>query len=156
LLFQAQPFVITLCVLALLYFRSVHLVYMLAGSTICAFLAKGLKRVIRQPRPIDTKDPSISKKDTYGMPSSHSQAMAFFGWYTFQSDIWDTPFAICLYLFTLMVLWSRWRLGHHTFSQVAVGTVVGVALAHVWYKFWLIKVEFFSHHVLCNDYSICL
>ncbi|KAI9266744.1 PAP2 superfamily-domain-containing protein [Phascolomyces articulosus] len=138
---KAQPIVITLSIFVLVYFRSIDLLFLFTGSTLCAYTAKGLKLIIRQPRPSFTMDPSISKKDSYGMPSSHSQVMAFFAYYTFRSVFRDTPLAIFLYIFTFLVLWSRVRMGHHTLAQVSVGTCIGALMAHAWYNLWLSKVE---------------
>ncbi|KAG2226728.1 hypothetical protein INT45_001075 [Circinella minor] len=145
---KAQPIVISLSIAILVYFRSIDLLFLFIGSTICAYVAKGLKRIIRQPRPLRTNDSSISKKDTFGMPSSHSQVMSFFAYYTFRTVYRDTLFAIFLYLFTFLVLWSRVKMGHHTLAQVLVGTFIGAIMAHVWYNLWLSKVEFLQPFLL--------
>lgn len=45
--------------------------------------AKGLKRCIRQPRPVGAK----KYEKTYGMPSTHSSSIAFFGTYLSLSSL---------------------------------------------------------------------
>ncbi|KAI8146101.1 phosphatidic acid phosphatase type 2/haloperoxidase [Fennellomyces sp. T-0311] len=141
ILAKTSEIVITICLLILCYFRSLHLMFMFAGSILCAGVAKGLKQVLRQPRPGATSDPSIMKRESYGMPSSHSQVMAFFAEYTFLSQWRKTAFGITVYIFTIFVLWSRVKMRHHTLAQVSVGAMIGAGMAYLWYGLWQ-KVEF--------------
>ena len=127
--------------LAVLMFGSLHLIYFFTGSILCAITAKVLKHLIRQPRPVvSSQHENISIKTSYGMPSSHSQVMAFFATYCHCAVNYATPGTIALasilYIFTAMVLWSRVRLGHHSIAQVSVGTLVGVSMATIWYRLW--------------------
>ncbi|KAG1173424.1 hypothetical protein G6F70_003217 [Rhizopus microsporus] len=134
--------------LAILYFRSFHLIYFVIGAILTTLEAKVLKHIIKQPRPDSYK--LVSKKKTsYGMPSSHSQAMSFFAAY-FQlvtmSSILPEHFrlfglsasvlAALLSTFSLGVIWSRVQLGHHTVSQVMAGTILGTLSALVWFRLW--------------------
>lgn len=128
---------------AVLLFGSLHLIYFFAGSVLCAITAKVLKHLIRQPRPVvvsSSRHENITIKTSYGMPSSHSQVMAFFATYCHCAVHYVTPSTIVLagilYIFTAMVLWSRVRLGHHTLAQVSVGTLVGASMATIWYQLW--------------------
>ena len=120
----------------------------------CPYLiAKVLKRFIRQPRP------ELSVKKTYGMPSTHSSSIAFFGVYLslciarlkphprflpnllsrrgdsedFAPLVRGILTAGVLYG-AISVMWSRVRLTYHTSAQVVAGASVGgiIALACFW------------------------
>ncbi|CDH53440.1 predicted protein [Lichtheimia corymbifera JMRC:FSU:9682] len=138
---KAQWLVISMSMVAVIVFGSLHLIYFFTGSILCAITAKILKHLIRQPRPrVSTQHENISSKTSYGMPSSHSQVMAFFATYCHCAVSYVTPLTIALasilYIFTAMVLWSRVRLGHHTLAQVSVGTLVGASMATMWHQLW--------------------
>ena len=115
--------------------------------------AKILKRFIRQPRP------ELSHKKTYGMPSTHSSSIAFFGVYL-SLCIWNikphhrllfrafsrhgdrddfSPLVRLLLTASVLygsasVCWSRVRLTHHTPAQVIAGAAVGSLIALL--AFW--------------------
>ncbi|KAI5476007.1 dolichyldiphosphatase [Pseudohyphozyma bogoriensis] len=77
-LLQNTQFVVTsLTILALLRIRSAHSLWFGAGTLVAAFTAKFLKLFIKQPRPVGAK----KYERTYGMPSTHSSSIAFFGAY---------------------------------------------------------------------------
>lgn len=118
-------------------------------------LAKLLKRCIRQPRP------ELSLKKTYGMPSTHSSSIAFFGVYL-SLCIWNlrphprflphllsrhgdagdfSPFVRLLLTAgvafgAISVCWSRVKLTYHTPLQVVAGAAVGGTLAVLSFLFW--------------------
>ncbi|GAA5924381.1 hypothetical protein JCM1841_001683 [Sporobolomyces salmonicolor] len=75
---QNTQFVVTaLTAFFILRIRTAHSLYFGAGTLVAAFTAKVLKRFIRQPRPVGAK----KYEKTYGMPSTHSSSIAFFGVY---------------------------------------------------------------------------
>lgn len=67
LLKHTQSIVTTATAVAILHLRTCHVLYFTIGSLATSFTAKGLKRVINQPRP-----PGSKVKRTSGMPSTHS------------------------------------------------------------------------------------
>lgn len=67
LLKHTQGIVATATAIGILHLRTCHALYFTAGSLATSFTAKGLKRVIKQPRP-----PGSRVKKTSGMPSTHS------------------------------------------------------------------------------------
>lgn len=78
----------------------------------------------------------------YGMPSSHSQFMAFFSvqviLYTHYNVRLDHPsIKWLLYLPTvalaMLVMYSRIHLGYHTLEQVLVGSGIGTIYAGFWF-----------------------
>lgn len=67
LLKHTQGIVTTATAMCILHLRTSHVVYFTIGTLSTSFTAKGLKRVIKQPRP-----PGSKVKKTSGMPSTHS------------------------------------------------------------------------------------
>lgn len=117
--------------------------------------AKVLKRFIKQPRPVGTH------KKTYGMPSTHSSSIAFFGVYlslcaarlkphprflptllSRQSDSENFSLPVRLLLTGSVlygassVCWSRVKLTYHTPAQVIAGAAVGSTLAVACFALW--------------------
>lgn len=123
------------------------------------FIAKILKRFIRQPRP------ELSHKKTYGMPSTHSSSISFFGVYlslciaflkphprflphllSRTEDSQDlSPLARLVLTSsvlygTVSVMWSRVRLTYHTRAQVIAGAAVGSTIALACFALWQTKI----------------
>ncbi|KAK4702307.1 dolichyldiphosphatase, partial [Phenoliferia sp. Uapishka_3] len=69
--------VTTLTALAILRIRTAHSLWFGVGSLVALLSAKILKLFIRQPRPAGAR----KFEKTYGMPSTHSSSIAFFGVY---------------------------------------------------------------------------
>nr|CDI51666.1 dolichyl pyrophosphate phosphatase and related acid phosphatases [Melanopsichium pennsylvanicum 4] len=67
LLEHTQSIVTTATAIGILHLRTCHALYFTIGSLATSFTAKGLKKVIKQPRP-----PGSRVKKTSGMPSTHS------------------------------------------------------------------------------------
>lgn len=82
LLERTQSFVtaLTALVVIVLLRASSHSLYYVLGSLVTAWTAKGLKRFIRQPRPVyededETRSPTTRRRKkvkSHGMPSTHS------------------------------------------------------------------------------------
>ncbi|UZJ51234.1 hypothetical protein CBS101457_000554 [Exobasidium rhododendri] len=116
-----------------LYYRNVHSVYYVASILSTSFLAKGLKLVIKQPRP-----PGSSVTKTHGMPSTHSSTTMFMGTYLSLALLY-LPSTISSHhrhliipaLLTLppLIMYSRVRLGVHTVAQCCVGGLLGITNA---------------------------
>ncbi|KAJ1993548.1 hypothetical protein GGI26_000678 [Coemansia sp. RSA 1358] len=116
-----------------------------------------LKSVIQHDRP------NLHLGDGYGMPSSHSQFMAFFASYTIiylESRIVTSPIhkrvvqagAVVL---GLLVMFSRIYLGYHTAPQVIAGGLVGLVSGCFWLWFveYVIYPSGFVAFVL--DWPVC-
>lgn len=131
---------ILLCYVALFFSRrEAETALMFAGQVGTELVSKYLKEVIKQERP---NFPGITHV-TYGMPSSHSQFMAYYATY------------LCLWMFFRMkyhfsrerklfrgagvcllsglVCYSRYYLHYHTPEQIGVGIGVGMLLATGWF-----------------------
>ncbi|KAG2191912.1 hypothetical protein INT46_006794 [Mucor plumbeus] len=124
------------------------MIYFTASAIAATVVAKVLKNVLRQPRPLP-RNKNKAKK-SYGMPSSHSTAISFFTSYL-TCVVLVTPtipykylLLIVFHCFSLSVIWSRVRLQHHTQSQVVAGTLLGASLAIFSFILWII---YFSTHL---------
>ncbi|KAL0093448.1 phosphatidic acid phosphatase type 2/haloperoxidase [Phycomyces blakesleeanus] len=142
LLSLAGTWVSVLTAILLLYIRSLHIVYFVVGSVLTAFAAKILKNAIKQPRPSHSSN--VRSKISYGMPSSHSQVIAFFAVYihlafsanAIEYSLVRSILVIFVQLTAFLVAWSRVELGHHSLPQVLVGSVLGATIALLWYILW--------------------
>ncbi|KAG7660410.1 uncharacterized protein J8A68_006066 [[Candida] subhashii] len=111
----------------------------IVGGHLCNEIAnKIVKRLFKHPRPEFHKDFGIGSYSlTYGMPSAHSQFMAFFAAYficivMFKVDhlsmIGKLGGCGVLVLAMVSVAFSRVYLLYHTIPQVAVGIMIGFVL----------------------------
>jgi membrane-associated phospholipid phosphatase len=71
--------------------------------------------------------PPGSNLNSYGMPSGHAQVVGFF--LMSQILLGNKNWPVIL-LLSLEIMWSRILNGHHTFSQVAIGFLLGLSLAN--------------------------
>ncbi|KAI8813935.1 dolichyldiphosphatase 1-like protein [Cladochytrium replicatum] len=132
--------------------RDVATIVFFAGQILNEAFNAVLKAVIREPRPTDYLGHG------YGMPSSHSQFMAFFAVYgilyiclrtSADSPVWKLLYSIALSIVALCVGYSRIHLHYHTASQVVVGLSVGVFFA----LFWFLLADRLLFPILCGDSS---
>lgn len=113
-------------------------------------LSMAVKRLLRQPRPAETCA-FIGKCHKYGMPSSHSQVMA----YAFTtallmhmhrrgnrknssllaSEIFELFELIILAGLSALVGIARVYLGYHSVSQVLAGVALGSGFSALWFLF---------------------
>ncbi|KAI0767385.1 phosphatidic acid phosphatase type 2/haloperoxidase [Fomes fomentarius] len=132
-----------------LYTRSAGVAYFAAGAVSCSLTVKILKRFFRQPRPVVVHVNGRKTKKSYGMPSTHSATITFMATYVClactylpihpsfpASSITRAlpPFIVAPIAATIAV--SRIWLGHHTWSQVAVGCGYGLLFAPFWLRLW--------------------
>ena len=117
---------------AIAYYRDAISVSLFVGSILNAILSKMLKAIINQSRPAElaTSDRVSTKPADNGMPSSHAMSLGFIGIYTGLQIPW-TQYLIAVY--TVVSLLYRVQVKLHTYSQVLVGLVLGVANGYVWW-----------------------
>ncbi|KAF9096818.1 Dolichyldiphosphatase 1 [Mortierella sp. AM989] len=117
--------------------RDLKPLVMLAGQLANELLNQILKRLVKQARPTEYLG------DGYGMPSSHSQFMAYFSTYMvilmFRRGIEPgaiIPQLVCaaVVIWSGLVVYSRVHLFYHTWQQVAAGTICGCAFALIYYQ----------------------
>ncbi|KZS95850.1 PAP2-domain-containing protein [Sistotremastrum niveocremeum HHB9708] len=139
---RTSRIVTALTALFFLYTRSLGVAYFIAGAVACSIFVKSVKKVIRQPRP-----PGLSKKVSYGMPSTHSATIMFYATYIVlasallpihqslpQSPLTRVVPPVVAVPWASSIALSRIRLGHHTPAQVFVGSVLGCAFAASWFS----------------------
>ncbi|KAF9583076.1 Dolichyldiphosphatase 1 [Lunasporangiospora selenospora] len=116
--------------------RDIKPAIMFAGQLANEVVNQILKRLVRQARPTDYLG------DGYGMPSSHSQFMAYFATYTailmYRRGL--APGAMMPHVvsglvtvWALLVVYSRVHLYYHTWQQVVAGTICGIVFATSYY-----------------------
>ncbi|KAG1879973.1 hypothetical protein F4604DRAFT_1879896 [Suillus subluteus] len=130
---ETSKVVTVLTAVALLYTRSAGVAFFVTGALLCSKLAKLTKKAIRQERPVTV---------LRAMPSSHASTCTFFAVYitfaclelpvhpTFPRFVVFAPMVVLPW--TCMIAMSRVRLGHHTWPQIAAGTLLGVCCAIFW------------------------
>ncbi|KAF9905794.1 hypothetical protein EC991_001270 [Linnemannia zychae] len=109
---------------------------MLAGQVANEAVNLVLKRIVKQARPTEYLG------DGYGMPSSHSQFMAYFATYVvflmYRRTSTSEPFiphivSTLVILWSALVVYSRVHLYYHTWQQVVAGTICGFLFAIIYY-----------------------
>ena len=133
----APIFIIVSYATLLISRREAHLVFILAGQLLNLVLNAVLKAIINQPRPAGSDHPGP------GMPSDHSQFMAYWACYGVLFLLvhvkrvgrsgWRPALAAGMLALAAAVAASRVYLGYHTLEQVLAGLVVGSAVAVVWF-----------------------
>jgi len=144
LLDRTNTIVTGLTAVTLLYTCSTGIAYFCAGAVACTISVKCIKPILGQARPEKPR-----QKHTYGMPSTHSATITFYGTYIPSACVWlplhaslpESPLfrafvAFVVVLWTCAVAYSRVSLGYHTAPQVIVGCIYGFAFACVWFWLW--------------------
>lgn len=117
--------------------NSVHIkvLFGLLGTT---GLSEGLKyNVIRNlsPRPNGAHNCNLFCNDGKqegrpGMPSSHSAEVAFFA--SFYSQYTENNYIrVCLILYAVLIMLSRYTKRCHSLSQITAGTLIGLAMSWI-------------------------
>ncbi|KAG9124650.1 hypothetical protein FRC07_010775 [Ceratobasidium sp. 392] len=143
---ETQSIFISATIALVLLTRSAGIAFFGLGVIVVCLLAKKLKKVLRQPRPVGTD------KVTYGMPSTHSAAITFYAIYIILSanrlpihPAWHFPASpyVRVVPSVISLPWaagvslSRVGLHHHTMTQVGAGCLLGAVTAVVWFQLWV-------------------
>lgn len=78
-------------------------------------------------------DGKLSK--SYGMPSGHSQDAMYFATFQFLNTT-NIYYKIFVIFIGLWVMFSRVKLGCHTYQQVIIGGIIGSVIAFLWNKLY--------------------
>jgi membrane-associated phospholipid phosphatase len=138
------PLILFFPTVFLLWNKKNALMYYVLGFCLNSISNIFLKLLIRQPRPSDDKqkfDLALDKGkrflfdsgipyDVFGMPSGHSQSIAFTTVFVFMT-IPNNAFRLFCVLIALITLWQRVHYNHHTVMQVTVGSMVGGFFAYL-------------------------
>lgn len=98
---------------------------LLVGIFLSFVIAKVLKRIIKQGRPIKGK--------TYGMPSSRATLMTFIVVFLLSYNFKDKTKFIIIVL-GLLTLFMKYYLKEHSFNQLLAGFILGLLIAYITYK----------------------
>ncbi|PWN53648.1 hypothetical protein IE53DRAFT_383822 [Violaceomyces palustris] len=154
---HTQGIVTAATAVGILHLRTSHAAYFATCAVATSFTAKGLKRIIKQPRP-----PGSRVKKSSGMPSTHSASISFMGTYILFCSILlplhpaflsvtssgtsnhavlsETATRAWISVFSIMapvgVMWSRVKLGVHTPNQTYAGAALGILKAFLWFTLW--------------------
>ncbi|KAF9354664.1 hypothetical protein BGX26_007501 [Mortierella sp. AD094] len=118
--------------------RDLTVILMLAGQFLNECLNFVLKRWVKQARPTEYLG------DGYGMPSSHSQFMAYFASYMvilmYRSGVSSGAVSphlvsVVVVIWSSLVIYSRVHLYYHTWQQVVAGSLCGCLFAVGYYFF---------------------
>tara|TARA_B100000035_G_C20948226_1_gene530739 strand:+ start:541 stop:864 length:324 start_codon:yes stop_codon:yes gene_type:complete len=99
---------------------------LLFGILLCYVLAKFLKKLIKQSRPIKGK--------TYGMPSSRSTVMAFIIFFLIMTYDFSMKTKIILVLIGITTLLMKYYLKEHSINQLLFGIILGTLIAYLFNK----------------------
>ncbi|KAF9379679.1 hypothetical protein BGX21_002568 [Mortierella sp. AD011] len=125
-------------VAVLLTTRDLTVILMLAGQFLNECINFILKHRVKQARPTEYLG------NGYGMPSSHSQFMAYFASYMvilmYRSDVSSGEVSphlvsVVVVIWSLFVIYSRVHLYYHTWQQVVAGSLCGCLFAVGYYFF---------------------
>eukprot|EP00469_Lotharella_globosa_P013805 CAMPEP_0167778502 /NCGR_PEP_ID=MMETSP0111_2-20121227/4288_1 /TAXON_ID=91324 /ORGANISM="Lotharella globosa, Strain CCCM811" /LENGTH=177 /DNA_ID=CAMNT_0007668811 /DNA_START=50 /DNA_END=580 /DNA_ORIENTATION=- len=140
----APIFIVVSYVTLLASKRQIHIAGMFLGQLVNEALNFALKTTIKEPRPLGCGHPG------YGMPSSHSQFMAYLAVYCvlwsyrrvkLDDYLWKILGNAGLCALAALVMYSRVALRYHTVNQVLVGAFVGSIFAIFWTALTAIYVD---------------
>ncbi|KAE8257674.1 hypothetical protein A4X13_0g2200 [Tilletia indica] len=133
----------------ILYRRELTFLNALVGQLGCEAINWGLKRLIRQPRPLGLAGVS---EEGYGMPSSHSQFMGFFAAFFVCHFVLHHPplrrprtlintmrrvehlgSVVLIVGLSVAVCYSRHYLLYHSTAQILVGLSIGLVIGLTYY-----------------------
>ena len=111
-------------------------IYYIAGGIVNAFFSKILKNIFKQNRPL-----TGLYKNSYGMPSSHAQALFYFATvaslacFKYLDQTYALYSSLSIFLYTILA--SSWRtsIGLHTLNQTLVGAICGTGVGYLVNKF---------------------
>ena len=96
---------------------------LLGGILLCYIIAKFLKRIIKQSRPI--------KGFTYGMPSSRSTVMTFIIVFLLMNYKFSQKTKVILIVAGLLSLCMKYYLKEHSLNQLLAGFILGLIIAYI-------------------------
>lgn len=128
--------------LFLLYPTRTYLIIYIIGFILNIAINFVLKTIVKQPRPkedLDIFNPTKkhSKRGSlhiYGMPSGHSQMVLFSTTYIYLI-FKNIPLTLFYLLVAINTVFQRVRYKNHTVMQVIAGSILGIVVAGLVYKY---------------------
>lgn len=141
-----SEFLVLILIIYLLYDQTTNLLFFLVGISFNGLINRILKPIFKDPRPsspikflhsekFPQKIEYSKNSNYYGMPSGHSQNVAYSLAYLY----WTIPESNIMKLASLLIgaltVFERWWFRNHTLLQLGVGIMVGLILAR--FTIWL-------------------
>lgn len=106
----------------LFLYPTINVFKCLVGALLNAIIAKILKKIIKEERPIDRIE---NKTLGYGMPSSHSCSLFYaIVWLHYHESI-HIYYIYVMYIIICIECWSRIYRRFHTWKQIIAGSILG-------------------------------
>lgn len=113
-----------------------QIVLLLAGIFLTALCVLILKFLIKRPRPEGEWGQVYRNSDPHSFPSGHAARATMLSIIMLLSGLWWI--GLVLVIWTILVDLSRVGLGVHYFSDILVGTLIGVVMGGV--VFWVFSL----------------
>ena len=103
--------------------KDYQVIVLISGIFLSQILAKTLKKIIKQSRPIKSK--------TYGMPSSRSTVVSFIVFYLILTNNFKLPTKFIIIILGLLSLSMKYVIKEHSIYQLIVGGILGIIIAYL-------------------------
>lgn len=100
-----------------------QVIILISGILFSQILAKILKKIIKQRRPIKSK--------TYGMPSSRSTIISFIVFYLIFINKFKLSTKFIIIIIGLISLSMKYIIKEHSIYQLIVGGILGTTIAYL-------------------------
>tara|TARA_B100001057_G_scaffold485271_1_gene564727 strand:- start:603 stop:938 length:336 start_codon:yes stop_codon:yes gene_type:complete len=100
-----------------------QVIVLMSGIFFSQILAKTLKKIIKQSRPIKSK--------TYGMPSSRSTIVSFIVFYLILTNKFKPSTKFIIIIIGLLSLSIKYVIKEHSIYQLIVGLILGTTIAYL-------------------------
>ena len=103
--------------------KDYQVIIFISGILFSQILAKILKKIIKQRRPIKSK--------TYGMPSSRSTIISFIVFYLILINKFKLSTKFIIIILGILSLSMKYVIKEHSIYQLIVGGVLGTTIAYL-------------------------
>ena len=103
--------------------KDYQVIILISGILFSQILAKTLKKIIKQSRPIKSK--------TYGMPSSRSTIVSFIVFYLIFINKFKLSTKFIIIILGLLSLSIKYMIKEHSIYQLIVGGLLGTTIAYL-------------------------
>ena len=103
--------------------KDYQVIILISGIFLSQILAKTLKKIIKQHRPIKSK--------TYGMPSSRSTVVSFIVFYLILTNKFKLSTKFIIIILGLLSLSMKYIIKEHSIYQLIVGGILGIIIAYL-------------------------
>ena len=103
--------------------KDYQVIVLISGIFLSQILAKTLKKIIKQSRPIKSK--------TYGMPSSRSTVVSFIVFYLILTNKFKLSTKFIIIILGLLSLSMKYIIKEHSIYQLIVGVILGIIISYL-------------------------